>query len=340
MCQNWEISQVRPEQVRSTYLPPRRWPRWRGKAVPLDRLHLQRAGHLLSSTCSDTRRAGARRRASRAPSSRGGYIQPEPLKELCRHVDAIKVDLKAFSEKFYKEVVNGEIKPVLDALVTMRKLGMWTEIVYLVVPTLNDGDQEFRALARWVKAESGPGRAGALFALPSRVSAQEPAADTAAHAGARQGRRDAEGLHYVYIGNVPGHPAENTYCPKCRRAVVERAGFAISAMRLRKGKCRYCQQPIAGVWEVNRHETPNRYFHGCVLWPHSCQRCQAQPPQRCGRRPWPERSIRPTPENSTKMVDGFLAAAQCRKSRTWSRSSRRTPATFTAARSPRTPTRC
>jgi len=59
---------------------------------------------------------------------------------------------------------------------------------------------------------------------------------------------DAEGLHYVYIGNVPGHPAENTYCPKCRRAVVERTGFTVDAMHLRNGKCTYCQQKIAGVW--------------------------------------------------------------------------------------------
>ncbi len=98
----------------------------------------------------------------------GGYIQQDPLKELCRHVDAIKIDLKAFSQKFYTEVVNGELKPVLDALVTMRKLGMWTEIVYLVVPTLNDSDQEFRALAKWVRSELGAGRAAALLAIPSR----------------------------------------------------------------------------------------------------------------------------------------------------------------------------
>jgi len=81
----------------------------------------------------------------------GGFIQQDPLKKLCQGVDAIKVDLKAFSEKYYKEVVNGELKPVLEALVTMRKLGMWTELVYLVVPTLNDSDAEFRALAQWSK---------------------------------------------------------------------------------------------------------------------------------------------------------------------------------------------
>jgi len=61
---------------------------------------------------------------------------------------------------------------------------------------------------------------------------------------------DAEGLHYVYLGNVPGHPAEKTYCPKCRRAVVDRVGFSVDAIRLRRGRCQYCQQPIAGVWQT------------------------------------------------------------------------------------------
>ena len=60
---------------------------------------------------------------------------------------------------------------------------------------------------------------------------------------------DAEGIHYVYIGNVPGHPAESTYCPKCRRAVVERAGYVVKAVRLSRGKCQFCRQPIPGVWE-------------------------------------------------------------------------------------------
>jgi pyruvate formate lyase activating enzyme len=165
-------------------------------------------------------------------------------------VDAIKVDLKGITETFYKDVVNGELKPVLNALVTMRKLGMWTEIVYLVIPTLNDGDSDFQQAARWVKAELGVdvplhfSRFHPEYLLknlpPTPVKTLERAVASA----------NAEGLHYVYLGNVPGHPAESTYCPKCKRVVVERVGFVVKSMQLAKGRCRYCQQTIPGVWEV------------------------------------------------------------------------------------------
>jgi pyruvate formate lyase activating enzyme len=247
-CQNWDISQARPEQVRNTYLPPKELARlaqqYRCPAIaytysePVVFYEYMRdaadAGHALGI---------------KSVVVTGGYIQQDPLKKLCQGVDAIKVDLKAFSEKYYKEVVNGELKPVLDALVTMRKLGMWSEIVYLVVPTLNDSDAEFRALAQWVKSNMG-------VDVPVHFSRFHPEyllknlpptpLETLERAKAIA---DAEGLHYVYLGNIPGHPAESTYCPKCRRMVIGRIGFTVTEMHLRKGKCEYCQQAIAGVWQ-------------------------------------------------------------------------------------------
>jgi pyruvate formate lyase activating enzyme len=249
MCQNWEISQVRPEQVPATYLPP-------SQAVDIARRSGSRSVaytysepvifyEYMCDTADAARKAGIKNCVIT-----GGFIRPDPLKELCRRVDAIKVDLKAFSEKFYKEIVNGEMKPVLDALVLMRKLGVWSEIVYLVIPTLNDGDNEFRGLAKWVKSELGTDipvhftRFHPQYLLknlpPTPVKTLERAKAIA----------DAEGLSFVYIGNVPGHPGENTYCPKCRRPVVERIGFTVKAKRLRKGRCQYCQHPIAGIWEA------------------------------------------------------------------------------------------
>jgi len=248
MCQNWDISQVRPEQVTAVYLPPE------GAAETASRNRCASIAYTYSEpviyfeymidTAARARAAGVRNVVVT-----GGYIQPEPLKLLCARVDAIKVDLKAYSEKFYREVVNGELKPVLNALVEMRKLGMWTEIVYLVIPTLNDGEQEFRGLAQWVKANLGVdvplhfSRFHPEYLLknlpPTPVSTLERA-----HAISV-----AEGLRYVYIGNVPGHPAENTYCPRCRRKVVERTGFAVRAENLVKGRCKYCRQPVAGVWD-------------------------------------------------------------------------------------------
>jgi len=248
MCQNWDISQVRPEQVRATYLPPATLAS-AARANQCDSIaYTYSEPVIFYEYMADSARAG-RAAGIQSVVVTGGYIQQEPLKQLCGLVDAIKVDLKAFSQKFYKEVVNGELKPVLEALVAMRKLGMWTEIVYLVVPTLNDGDAEFKGLARWVRSELGVDvpvhftRFHPEYLLknlpPTPLQTLERAKAVA----------DAEGLHYVYLGNVPGHPAENTYCPKCHRVVVKREGFSIDGVFLKKGKCQYCQQEIAGVWK-------------------------------------------------------------------------------------------
>jgi pyruvate formate lyase activating enzyme len=247
MCQNWDISQSRPEQVRSTYLPPK----------DLANIVRQNRCPTIAYTYSepvvfyeymrDAADAGHALGIKSVVVS-GGFIQQDPLKKLCPAVDAIKVDLKAFSDKFYKEVVHGEIKPVLDALVTMRKLGMWNEIVYLVIPTLNDADAEFRALAQWIKANLGVdvplhfSRFHPEYLLknlpPTPIETLERAKAIA----------DSEGLHYVYLGNIPGHPAENTYCPKCRHLVIGRIGFTVTETHIHKGKCENCEQVIPGVW--------------------------------------------------------------------------------------------
>jgi pyruvate formate lyase activating enzyme len=246
-CQNWEISQAKPEDLPARYMPP----------ADVAALAKQNQCPAVAFTYSEptvfnefvTDAAdAARAQGTKAVVVSNGFIQQEPLKRLCRHVDAIKIDLKAFSAKYYREVVNAELQPVLDTLVTARKEAKWMEIVHLVVPTLNDQDTEFRDLARWIKANLGAEvpihftRFQPLYLLknlpPTPVETLERAKAIA----------DAEGLQYAYIGNVPGHPAENTRCPKCRRLLIERAGFTITQNHIRKGKCEYCQHVIPGVW--------------------------------------------------------------------------------------------
>jgi pyruvate formate lyase activating enzyme len=249
MCQNWEISQVRPEQVRSEYVPPRDVATLAKRSGCASIAYTYSEPVVFYEYLMDAAAAG-HALGVKSVVVTGGYIQQDPLKELCRGVDAIKVDLKAFSQKYYKEVVNGELKPVLDALVTLRQQGMWTEIVYLVVPTLNDSDAEFTALARWIRSNLGldvPLHFSRFYPQYLLKNLPPTPLETLERAKAIA---DSEGLHYVYVGNVPGHPGENTYCPKCRRVVVERLGYTIKGMHIRNGKCRFCQQVIPGVWQV------------------------------------------------------------------------------------------
>jgi pyruvate formate lyase activating enzyme len=248
-CQNWDISQVRPEQVPADYAPPK-------LVADLAKQHgcptiayTYSEPVIFSEYLMDTADAG-HEAGIRSVVVSNGYMQEEALKTAYGKMDAVKIDLKAFSESYYKDVVVGELKPVLDALVTLRKMGKWTEIVYLVIPTLNDSDSEFSGLVRWIKSNLGVDvpvhftQFHPEYLLKNLPITPVPTLERA------KAIADAEGLHYVYIGNVPGHPAENTYCPKCRRLLVERVGLTVGQMLIRKGNCPFCGQQIPGVWHA------------------------------------------------------------------------------------------
>ncbi len=246
-CQNWEISQVRPEQIRSIYMPPKKVASQAKTNNCLSIAYTYSEPIIFYEYMLDTARAGHDAGVLSVVIT-GGYIMQDPLKELCANVDAIKVDLKSYSQDYYRDVVNGELQPVLDGLITMRREGVWTEIVYLVVPTLNDSDKEFTELARWIRSDLGRDipvhftRFHPQYLLknlpPTPVPTLERAKDIA----------DAEGLEYVYVGNVPGHAAEKTYCPGCGSVVVDRTGYFVRDVRIRNGKCGKCNRTIPGVW--------------------------------------------------------------------------------------------
>ncbi len=246
-CQNWEISQVRPEEVRSVYMPPDKIARAARNYDCRSIAYTYSEPTIFFEFMEDTALAG-RSLGVKSVVVTAGYINQEPLLRLCALVDAIKVDLKAFSQSYYTNYVNGELKPVLDSLITMRGQGMWTEIVYLVVPGLNDTDEEFTALTKWILEYLGKDvpvhftRFHPQYLLknlpPTPVRSLERAKAIA----------DAAGMHYVYIGNVPGHPAENTRCPVCGKVVIARTGFIVTENNISGGKCRFCSASIAGIW--------------------------------------------------------------------------------------------
>ncbi|RPI28926.1 MAG: AmmeMemoRadiSam system radical SAM enzyme [Acidobacteria bacterium] len=246
-CQNWEISQARPEQVRSAEMTPNQVAALARENECVSIAYTYSEPVVFYEYVYDTAVAGKAQGVKSVVIS-NGYIQDEPLRRLCGQVEAIKIDLKAFSEKFYREVVNGELKPVLQSLVTIQKQKTWLEIVYLVIPTLNDSDQELRALSQWIQRELGPDVPIHFTRFhPQYLLKNLPVTPLATLERAKK-IADAEGLHYAYIGNVPGHPAENTYCPRCHEPVVERTAFMIRKTSLRNGTCAKCAAPIAGRW--------------------------------------------------------------------------------------------
>lgn len=246
-CQNWEISQARPEELRGLYLPPAELAQNAQRSGCGVLAYTYSEPTVFSEYVIDAAEAGHRAKLKSVMVS-NGFIRPEPLRAVCDAVDAIKIDLKSFSEKYYRDVVGGELRPVLESIVNVRKSGRWLEIVYLVVPTLNDSDGEFRGVAQWLKREIGADvpihftRFRPLYRLtnlpPTPVATLERAKRIA----------DAEGLEHVYIGNVPGHTGENTYCPGCRKLLIERIGFTAEITGMAKGRCTGCARQIPGVW--------------------------------------------------------------------------------------------
>ena len=177
-----------------------------------------------------------------------GFINADPLRNLCKVLHAAHIDLKGFTESFYRELSGGELAPVLETLMTLRREGIHLEITNLMIPTKNDEMSSVREMCLWVKRELGAdtpvhfSRFYPLYKLkrlPSTpVSMLEKARKVAM----------SSGLEYVYIGRVPSHEGWNTYCPGCGKIIIQRAGYMIREMHLREGKCKYCGRPVPGIW--------------------------------------------------------------------------------------------
>jgi pyruvate formate lyase activating enzyme len=246
-CQNWEISQFRPEQIRDMDLPPE----------TLVKEALFRGIESIAFTYSepvifyeymhDTAKLAKKKGVASVMIS-NGYIKEKPMTQLCEHLSAVKIDLKAFTEKFYQEICSGKLQPVLDTLTLLKKNGMWFEIVVLVIPTLNDSEKEISEMCAWVLAELGPDvpihftRFHPTYKIknlpPTPISTLTRSREIAM----------ATGLNYAYVGNVPGHEGESTYCPHCKKLIVRRLGYRAPEVAIEDGKCKYCNYAIPGIW--------------------------------------------------------------------------------------------
>jgi pyruvate formate lyase activating enzyme len=178
-----------------------------------------------------------------------GYINEEPWRKLLEHVDAANMDLKSISDAFYRDVCSATLKPIQNALVVAKSMGVLVEVTNLVIPTLNDKPEEFRELSQWVRGNLGvetPLHFSGFAPMyqmrhlpPTSLQTLEMARDIAI----------SEGLENVYIGNRKTEKGENTYCPQCRKLLVERVGYTVLGNRLQDGRCPDCGREIYGVWK-------------------------------------------------------------------------------------------
>jgi len=246
-CQNWQIAQASPEDTDNFSLGPADVVaaalRYGSRSVAYTYTEPTAFYEYMLDTAKLVKKAGLRNIMISC-----GYINPDPLREISEWMDVVKIDLKGFRKSFYKEVCGAELDPVLNTLRVLKEKNVLTEVVNLVVPSLNDDPQGIDDMIVWIRDTLGPetplffSRFYPQFKLtnlpPTPVETLEMARNKAMETG----------LQYVYIGNVPGHDGENTYCPKCHRLIVHRIGYSIGEVNIRDGACSFCRHPIPGIW--------------------------------------------------------------------------------------------
>ena len=246
-CQNWEISQASPEEVYSYDVSPelavKKAKEMGARSIAYTYVEPTIFYEYMLDIGLLARKAGLLNVCHS-----NGFINPGPLGDLCRVMDAANIDLKGFTETFYRDLCNGELSPVLETLKTLKKEKVHLEITNLVIPSMNDEMSVVKEMCLWINKELGPdtpvhfSRFHPLYKLrsvpPTPVSTLDKVRGAALSAG----------LEYVYIGNIPGHEAENTFCPKCKKRVIQRTGYMVGETQVKAGKCRYCGKPIPGIW--------------------------------------------------------------------------------------------
>ncbi len=247
-CQNWQIAQAKPGDLRTREMAP-------GDIVSeAEKNKCRTIAYTYSEPtvwaeyvmdCADE----SNKKSIYSLVVSNGTWSSQALDELLTKIKAIKIDFKSIEPAYYRDICNGELQPVLDTILRIKKSGVWLELVNLVIPTLNDSDTHFIKMARWIKSHIGTDvplhftRFHPMYRLTHLPPTPLPVFDKA-YDIAR-----SEGLKYVYVGNVPKHKAQHTQCPKCSKQVIIRDGFSIKEFHIVNGKCSSCQCQIPGIWK-------------------------------------------------------------------------------------------
>ncbi|MCP4218817.1 MAG: AmmeMemoRadiSam system radical SAM enzyme [bacterium] len=245
-CQNWEISQKRPEQVKSMHLPPEKLIKLAKRNGCKTVAHTYTEPVVFTEYVQDCAIAGKEAGVPNVMIS-NGYIKEKPMRDLCKTLGAVKIDLKAFTNKFYKDVCVGTLKPVLDTLKVLKEEKIWFEIVVLIIPTLNDGEAEIQGMTKWIVKELGPD-VPVHFSryYPTFMLKNIPPTPPSTILKCREIAM-ANGIKFVYAGNMLSD-AENTYCPSCKKLLIRRMRYSCSMDGMKGNTCKHCNQVIPGVF--------------------------------------------------------------------------------------------
>jgi pyruvate formate lyase activating enzyme len=251
-CQNWEISKSRE------------WDSLAAQASPDQIAEAARGSGcesvaftyndpvIFAEYAIDTARA-CRARGIHPIAVTAGYIEPGPAREFFRSMDAANIDLKGFTDDFYRKVTGGRLSTVLDTLRIAQDSGCWIEITTLLIPGLNDSDEEVAEMSDWIVGHLGPNvpHHFSAFHPDFRMLDRPPTPPETLKRAREIAMRGGE--RYVYTGNVYDPRGQATYCPHCGSVVVERDRYSADVVGLDaavdgSATCRTCGKGIPGVW--------------------------------------------------------------------------------------------
>ena len=245
-CQNWQISQAKPEDTDNYDLPPDKVVNnaiaYKCRSVTYTYTEPTVFYEYMYDTAIIAKKNGIKNTMHSC-----GYINEKPLRKLSKYMDAADIDLKGFTEDFYSRICSGSLKPVLNSLVVLKEEKVWLEITNLLIPTLNDDMKKIREMSRWIQKNLGadvPLHFSRFF--PNYKLTNLPPTPLETLVEARKTAMDA-GLRFVYIGNIR-QEAESTFCPKCKKLLIERIGYFLKQNNISDGKCKFCSTSIAGIW--------------------------------------------------------------------------------------------
>ena len=249
-CQNWDISKARAFDRLQDYASPEAIAQAAVASGCRSVAFTYNDPVIFLEYAVDVAQA-CRARGIRTVAVSAGYICEEPRAEFFRHMDAANIDLKGFTERFYKELCSAKLGPVLDTLIYLKEeTNVWFEITTLLIPGENDSADEVEALSRWVLEKLGPDVPLHFTAFhPDWKMLDKPATPAATLRRARAIAREV-GLHYVFTGNVHDEDGQSTYCHGCGEKLIGRDWYDITAWSLTSGGCcAKCNTPCEGIFE-------------------------------------------------------------------------------------------
>ncbi|OQX63971.1 MAG: AmmeMemoRadiSam system radical SAM enzyme [Desulfococcus sp. 4484_241] len=246
-CQNWEISQARPEELRHYEMFPPDVVKAAKQTGAASIAYTYSEAVTFFEYMYDTAGIAKAAGISNLLIS-NGFVNKAPLDALCDVIDGANINLKSFDDSIYRKLNGGRLKPVLQTLKTLHNRKVHLEITNLVVPGYTDDYNMFKRMCAWILEALGPDHPLHLLRFfPKYKLNRLPPTPVDTLTDFRKTAMQA-GIRYVYVGNVPGHEGTNTYCHNCKKMLIRRHGYLITQYNIKNEKCKFCGASIPGVW--------------------------------------------------------------------------------------------